>query len=174
MLLVGVVRHAIPDYVGCAGPSKCANPDQLRQVASGCLTIHPMGAWGVGSFANDSAADWLSILSDAIPTTLSLTFRSVIGIEPDLFLEEPDASEGIAAAEVVAAMRGQPGSAVTPSVVEWVATHSDWLTPSLVQEAIATVERVQSSSELRDLWSESTHFDAWLAELDDLLVRLRY
>ena len=137
--------------------------------------IGAVGTWGVGSFENDAAADWLAILPDALPRTLSLTFRTVIAIEPDLYLEERDASEGVAAAEVVAAMRGHPGPAAMgrSEVVEWAQEHTDWVHPDLVREAIAAVERVRSSSELRDLWSNTEHFSRWLAQLEDLLTRLQ-
>jgi hypothetical protein len=134
-----------------------------------------MGAWGVGPFENDTAADWLAELSVAVPTTLQITLLSVVAIEPEVYLEEPDASAAVAAAEVVAAMRGHAGPAVlgAPEILKWVRDHSDWLDTELVRQAIAAVYRVRSSSELRDLWSESPELDVWAAQLDDLVLRLK-
>jgi hypothetical protein len=133
-----------------------------------------MGAWGVGAFENDSAADWIADLPAALPQTLRLTLRPVIAIEPDLYLDERDSSEAIAAAEVIAAMAGRPGDAVlrNPEVAEWAQEHSEWLDPDLVRDASAAVDRVHTSSELRDLWSESADYELWLAALDDLRRRL--
>jgi len=134
-----------------------------------------VGAWGVGPFENDAAADWLAELSVAIPTTLQMTLLPVVAIEPEAYLEEPDASAAVAVAEIVAAMRGHAGSAVleAPEILKWVRDHSDWLDAELVRQAIAAVNRIQLSSELRDLWSDSPELDVWAAHLDDLVLRLR-
>jgi uncharacterized protein DUF4259 len=134
-----------------------------------------MGAWAIGPFDNDAAADWVGGLAAAIPNTFVSTFRPVIAIEFDLYLEEPEASEAIAAAEVVAAMRGYPGDAVRdrPEVLAWAEQHVEWASTDLVDEAVSAVERVQAASELRDLWAESEDFESWVAGLDDLLSRLR-
>ena len=134
-----------------------------------------MGAWGVGTFENDSAADWLAHIPAALPQTLGLTFRPVVAIEPDLYLEEPEASEALAAAEVVAAMRGHPGEAVAnrPEVGEWAQEHASWLQPDLERDALVAVDRIRSSSELHDLWSETEEYESWLAVLDDLRDRLQ-
>jgi hypothetical protein len=130
-----------------------------------------MGAWGVGTFENDAAADWLADL----PQTLGLTFRPVVAIEPDLYLEEPEASEALAAAEVVAAMRGHPGEAMAnrPEVGEWAQEHSDWLQPHVERDALAAVDRIRSSSELHDLWAETEEYEGWLAVVSDLRDRLQ-
>jgi hypothetical protein len=134
-----------------------------------------MGAWATGPFDNDAAADWVGDLEAAIPNTFASTFRPVTAIELDLYLEEPEASEAIAAAEVVAAMRGFPGDAVRgrPEVLAWAEQHLEWASTDLVNEAVSAVERVRAASELRDLWAESEDFQAWVAGLDDLLSRLR-
>ena len=132
-----------------------------------------MGAWGTGPFENDDASDWLAALDDAVPQTLRLTFEPVTAIEPELYLEAPDASEAVAAAEVLVAMRGKPGPSVSNSdVMAWARTHRDWADEPLVRMAREAVNRVREASELRDLWSETEEFDSWLASLDDLLRRL--
>lgn len=133
-----------------------------------------MGAWATGPFDNDAAADWVRDLESAIPSTFVSTFRPVTAIELDVYLEEPEASEAIAAAEVVAAMRGFPGDAVRdrPEVLAWAEQHVGWLSVDLVNEAVSAVERVRAASELRDLWAESEDFESWNSGLDDLLSRL--
>lgn len=133
-----------------------------------------MGAWGIGPFDNDAAADWVAELDAAIPNTFVFTFRAV-AIELDLYLEETDASEAIAAAEMVAAMSRRPGVSVLarPELAEWAEEHADWATPDLVHAAGSAVSRVRAASELRDLWAETPDYQTWTASLDDLLKRLR-
>jgi len=91
------------------------------------------------------------------------------------YLEEPDASEAIAAAEVVAALKGRPCDALSefPEVLVWIEEHTDWVNVKLIRDAASAVERVRTASELRDLWSQSEEFPAWAAQLDDLLSRLQ-
>lgn len=134
-----------------------------------------MGAWGTGSFENDSAADWIADLDAALPVTLGLTLSPVADVETDLYVDELEASEAIAAAEVVAAMGGHPGRALDdrPEVREWALNHADWLSAGLVRQAATAVERVRSASELRELWAETDSFTVWLEALEDLLRRLR-
>ena len=139
------------------------------------LRILAVGAWGSGPFENDDAQDWLAHLDAALPQTLSLTFRPVVAIEPELYLESVEASEAVAAAEVVAALKGLPCEALVEnvSVRNWVMGHRAWLSPSLIEEAARAVERILAASELRDLWQESDEFPEGSAGLDDLLLRLR-
>ncbi len=69
-----------------------------------------MGAWGTGSFDNDDAADLLTeVTGDG---DLSLV-REVFDNVPTSteYVEAPDASQAIAAAEIVAAALGR----VTPA-----------------------------------------------------------
>jgi hypothetical protein len=65
-----------------------------------------MGAWGFGSFDNDDAADWIFELEESSGVTaLVSAFKA---IKPDRYLEAPECSVALAAAEVVAALRGRP------------------------------------------------------------------
>lgn len=120
----------------------------------------------------DEASDFLAGLDDAGPQTLRLTLEPVL-IEDELYLEAIYASEALAAAEVVAAMRQRPGpSTERPEVMSWVEAHRDWVDGGLIRTAATAVRRTRANGELRDLWSESDEFEAWLASLDDLLARL--
>lgn len=132
-----------------------------------------MGAWGSGIFENDEASDFLASLDDALPQTLRLTLEPVTLVEEELYVEAIFASEALAAAEVVAAMRGKPGPSIErPEVMGWAEAHGDWLDGDLIRTAASAVRRTRANGELRDLWSESDEFEAWLACLDDLLARL--
>lgn len=64
------------------------------------------GAWGVGSFENDDAADWSSACSQSLG--IGPVVRALNDVFSPGYLEAPQAAEAIAAAEVVAAALGRP------------------------------------------------------------------
>jgi hypothetical protein len=68
-----------------------------------------MGAWDAGSFDNDDAADWLADFCDG-PDGERITgaLSTVAEMDAGEYLEAPECSVGLAAAEVVAALKGVP------------------------------------------------------------------
>jgi Domain of unknown function (DUF4259) len=72
----------------------------------------PMGAWGVGSFDNDDAADWLNdqLRRSADLRPIQTALDAVAQLDPTGYLEAPEASAAVAAAEVVAALAGDPAA----------------------------------------------------------------
>ena len=134
-----------------------------------------MGAWGPASFDNDDAVDWLAGLSrstDLRPIQTAL--EAVTRLQPASYLEAPEASMAVAAAEVVAALLGRPGANLPTEVTAWVeAHHQSGVTDDLRAAAQRAVARVQAGSELGDLWDESDDAGAaWRQQLNDLLTRL--
>lgn len=129
-----------------------------------------MGAWGTGTFDNDDAQDWVERLDGQAPeATLTAVFEAI----PDGgYLEAPDCSIVLAAAEVVAGLNGRPTDHLPNSVAGWIQRHAGSVGEELVSRARAAVERVRAHSELRDLWSEVSDFDDWEAKLGDLMTRL--
>ncbi len=134
-----------------------------------------MGAWGPGTFENDTASDWAFGLEEATDASLIVrTLAKVLAVGPQ-YLEAPHAEEGLAAAEAVARMRGNWGGrdAYTEPMDKWIETVNIVPGDALVQKALAVVRRVLSEpSELMELWAESDEFDAWKAALEDLRSRL--
>ena len=64
-----------------------------------------MGAWGINTFENDDAADWFAEYCDEPNEELLFdAFSTVNGIGDD-YLEAPESSVALAAAEVVAALK---------------------------------------------------------------------
>jgi hypothetical protein len=127
-----------------------------------------MGAWGAGVFENDEALDWLADLADtndpqAIRDALAL------GGAP---IEADEAINALAAAEVVAALRGRPLLDPPEQLQQVIALRHDAADPELVPAALVAVKRVRESSELRELW-EDVGAEDWLAALVDLEARLR-
>jgi hypothetical protein len=143
-----------------------------------------MGTWAVGPFANDFAQDWAEDLHetsnmDAIENTLDTALAD--GEE----LEAPLAAEALVAIEVLARLHGKGGERTEDSAAidEWVdaqraraeAKGKGPLKPrtDLAGKAQQALVRILSEqSELRQLWQESEHYDAWRQSVDDLAARL--
>lgn len=130
-----------------------------------------MGAWGVDSFANDDALDWVAELEERGLPAVDAALGGVLELE-DEYLEAPAACAAIAAAEVVAALAGHPATTLPPEVTEWVAAHRGGFQPELVALARRAVERIVAESELRELWAESEELGAWEVSVADLRSRL--
>ncbi len=80
-----------------------------------------MGAWGNGSFENDDAADFLTEVTEGEDfAPVREIFATVVNSTE--YLEAPDASQAIAAAEIVAASCGRPTSAAQEEeeLVTWL------------------------------------------------------
>ena len=129
-----------------------------------------MGAWGVGSFDNDDASDWVYELQESEGTEL-LT-PALEAISPDAKLEAPECSMALAAAEVVAALYGQALDALPTEVAAWVNENDVDMDSDLIALALMAIHRIDTDSELKDLWKDSGELDAWSATIRDLESRL--
>jgi hypothetical protein len=133
-----------------------------------------MAGWATGSFENDHAQTWLP----------QLTSLSVEDLQPLLsraadnadYLEAPDSSIAVAAAEAVAALKGAPPTALPKKMADWVhearSNSTDDLIPNLASLALRAIQRVRTNSELKDLWLEADGLNEWSANLRDLEKRL--
>src|SRR6266576_1966142 len=130
-----------------------------------------MGAWGAGSFENDDAMDWVINLTDQTGDAVLREALTPAARADDRYLEAPDCSIAIAAAEAIAAARDHPHASLPAEVVGWV-DKKPAVTMDLVVLARSAVDRIVRKSELRDLWDESDSADAWRAAMTDLRSRL--
>lgn len=134
-----------------------------------------MGAWGVKVFDDDDAIDWAYGLDSV--TDLSLVESALATVQKtDGYLEAPDASNALAACEVLARLRGHSGyqNSYTEKVDQWVAVHPCKVSPTLVDRASTVIDRILGeNSELRELWSGSDENDQWLKAVEDLRHRMR-
>jgi hypothetical protein len=128
-----------------------------------------MGAWGSGSFENDDAADWLAQLGTMEPDDLTKIFGKAA--DDPAYFEASDASIVVAAAEVVAALKGFPVKEVPPEIVKWTANRQK-PTPELTDLALRALDRVRKNSELKDLWLEADGLNDWTAAIQDLQTRV--
>lgn len=132
------------------------------------------GAWDVGSFDNDDASDWVYELESS--TGLS-TIGDALSAASDVrgYIEAPTGSVALAAAEVVAALLGNPHPQLPPEVVAWVNGKSVPKDSQLVELARRAIANVKDStrSELAQLWSESGDaLEEWESSVSDLERRL--
>lgn len=130
-----------------------------------------MGAWAVGSFDNDDASDWVWELAEAEDTSILVEAFSRVN-HCDGYLEAPDCSVGIAAAEVVAALRGHPASNLPDEVSAFVSRFPSPPSAELISSALNALKRIKTESELLELWEESHHLDEWQLAIAELESRL--
>ena len=133
-----------------------------------------MGAWGTGTFDNDTAGDWADGLAER--KDLSLVHETLLTVASgDCYLDADDASEALAACEVVARLKGDggPRNAYTEAVDEWVEAHPQPVPLELVALATAAIDRILGeNSELAELWAESESAAEWRAAVEDLRRRV--
>ena len=130
-----------------------------------------MVTWGPGNFENDEAMDWVAELesySDDGPIVDAL--NTVID-QADEHPEAPDCKAAIAAAEIVAAMMGEPPEDCPEEVETWVEGRPAPST-TMISQARYVTEAISENSELKDQWKELDDFEEWQASVNDLLGRL--
>jgi hypothetical protein len=102
-----------------------------------------------------------SVLSDALEAVIS---------EEEIF---EGCEEALAAAEVVAALRGKPLEELPEEVNAFVKEQGKKPPPAkLVKLAVTAVERIAEESDLKERWDETEDAKDWQASLKDLLKRL--
>ena len=146
-----------------------------------------MGAWGAGSFENDSALDWIGDLLESkdaslIRATLNramehddtkrTSFLGIVRRRPEK-LPADVATQALAAAEIVAAWHGQPLAKLPKGTAEWLKQHMSSFEPKLVALAQQAVNEVKTNSELKALWEEGDA-SQWQNAVMDLEQRLSH
>ena len=128
-----------------------------------------MGAWGSGSFDNDTAMDWVSTFLREGPDAVRDAFDAVT----DSYLDADIGCCVIAAAESLAAARGKPVKGLPDGIKNNLDDLADEIKDvALLAKATACVKDVRERDELRELWNEADPKE-WLAGVDDLLKRLK-
>jgi hypothetical protein len=129
-----------------------------------------MGTWSADTFGNDTACDWTFGLESVNDLSLvRQAFEAVLDVGDD-YLDADIASEGLAACEVIARLKGHWGlrNPYSEPVDKWVETHPTRPPDNLVHAALAVIERIITPpSELLELWEEAdaTEWDAAVADL---------
>jgi hypothetical protein len=133
-----------------------------------------MGAWGLGPFDNDDAADWLGTLSD-VSDLSSLRIALRLRWFDYLYLQAPKGCVIVAASEVLASALGRESPDLPVSAKNWVKLNSRLPYKSLVNTAHIALQRVLGRrSELRELWNENPPARMeWQEQMQALLHRIR-
>ena len=137
-----------------------------------------MGAWGSGSFENDTAMDWAagveSVADVRKPFERLKAETDAHGADPELVVDSDFACELLAAAETVAMMLGRRIPDFPADLAKRLAGAGE---PDslLFHQARNAVLHVMRHSELAELWEEAApdgEANEWLAELTRLIDRL--
>jgi hypothetical protein len=130
------------------------------------------GTWGAGAFENDDALEWVNRCTRSSEAALiEQTFAEAASAdEIDIAL----GSAVIAAAEVVADVRGRRKGVLPTSLSNWLSLQGGENILRLATTAHAALLRVRDPrvSELRQLWDEERN-SKWLDGVDKLIASLR-
>jgi hypothetical protein len=133
-----------------------------------------MGAWGSDSFENDDAADWIGdFCDDPNAEEISAALSAIAETDAADYVEAPECSVAIAAAELVAALKGAPNTDLPDEAKKCVSSLNMSADPATIALALKAITRVKSDSELKELWDESGDPDEWYSAVDNLEQRLR-
>ena len=133
-----------------------------------------MGAWGAGSFQNDTALDWYEDFRSGGAATIVDAFLSTETADD---LDSDDGTMALAAAEIVAAALGRPPPDKPADLDELLSRYQDFITdlPDIKARAISAARKVLApSSELNELWQEAggEAAEEWTGLVNDLISRL--
>lgn len=134
-----------------------------------------MGAWGLGTFGNDDAADWAGDFDEAAAADRDEVVRAALAeAVTDDYLDATVAAAALAAAAVVASLL--PGGTPVDEVYGPKTLGEQDLDASTpVRElAVAALTAVKGEdSEWLELWEESDEAEAAVELVDGLITVLR-
>ena len=106
-----------------------------------------MGAWGVKTFENDDASDWVYELEGTFG--LSVIERA-LDLEDD-YIEAPEGSEALAAAEVLLALKGKPRDNLPEEITIWIKRNNGLDATAIIPKAIDSVKKILSKDRKKAL-----------------------
>lgn len=111
-----------------------------------------MGAWGVGPFSNDDAADFVDDVADLDPSDVQDALMQALQLASDDYVELPDGCTAIAAAALIA----MKGGYTPPENDEPAANVGFEVTQQLRNAATAALRRVRGArSEWTEVWDDA-------------------
>jgi len=130
-----------------------------------------MSGWGMGIFENDDSLDWIYDLADAGSLARVSAALDVIIRNKDEFLELSDCRIALAAAEIIAAMHGDPSPDLPEEAEEWI---GDKIleNENLRAKAEDAVVLILRNSELKEKCERSLNFEKWQIKIQNLQKRL--
>ncbi|WP_417603138.1 DUF4259 domain-containing protein [Primorskyibacter flagellatus] len=136
-----------------------------------------MGAWGIGIFDNDDAADFLGEYEAGGVGAVIEAFEDVIASASAGYVDADVGAIGLAAAEIVGTSLGQPSDDLGEDERNVIRLHEADVAGSADARGLAprTVDIVvtdDGTSELYDMWTESDSLAEWLGVVNGLRERL--
>lgn len=133
-----------------------------------------MGAWAEDTFGNDTACDWAGSFLEK--PGLKAVWAAILAVQnAEEYLDSDEASDCLAACEVVARLQGQWGqrNAYSEELDAWIEANPTEVPDKLKKAADAAIERILGpDSELTELWDEGGRNEAWHEAVDDLRRRV--
>jgi hypothetical protein len=129
-----------------------------------------MGAWGTGSFDNDAALDWLFALNDF--EMVNNTLNQVANSDSNAYLDDDCCCFALAAAEIIAICGGFPAKNLPDKVKTFAAANSKFCNKKIISLAKKAVQKIESSSDLQELFDEKGRDVEWHRTVKNLLKRL--
>ena len=124
--------------------------------------------WGIKTFENDDAYDWLLDLEES--NDLSLLVDAFEKDNSD-YIETPEGSNILAAAEIVLGLIGNARSGLPEQAQAWIVKYKSKLeADGLKEKAIIAIDKVLSKdSALNELWSGTEgDYQVWLSDVKQL------
>lgn len=138
-----------------------------------CSDPASAGGWAADTLSNDNASDLLGQIVpsgsvDAIRSALDAALNSVSPVSDER------ASRALAAAEMVAAMVGNPSRDLPAPCKAWAVLHSKDANRNLIESAVRAVDRVVENSETQELMQEGNakNLQNWRVSVTNLKARL--
>ena len=121
---------------------------------------------------NDDALDWAAELEDSRGATM---LKEAFGrVEKTQYPESPDCCIALAAAEIVAAAKGNACADLPAGLGNWLQEQPNLDSiQSLEKAAIRILNKIRKDSELKESWQESEDWRLWNQVLDSLQKRLK-
>lgn len=131
-----------------------------------------MGAWGTGSFENDTALDWCYNLEDSSDT--KILWDAIEAVLQEEYLDADIAVEALAALEVAAGLKGRKGKEIPQEVEKWLEENSALRLPDnfYIRADLVLNRIIGSESELNELWEESDSYQEWKKTVSELQSRI--
>ncbi|MGL6313941.1 DUF4259 domain-containing protein [Vibrio sp. WXL103] len=129
------------------------------------------GAWGAGSFENDTAWDWVYEVENTKGANIILDTIGAVFITD--YKDVDVCTKAIAAIEVVASLKDGVTTNLPEALSSWVALNKTSYAPEMAKFSLKAINSCKNltNSELAQLWHEGNPSE-WLSELGKLEFRL--
>lgn len=127
-----------------------------------------MGAWGLKTFENDYALDWVGSLISQNKKDMVIRALKEIELNNE-YIEAPECSEALCAIEIISNIKSKDSSNLPEELLEWINKKRGLLKKSItfsqseIELAISTLQKIINDSELKELWQESDNYQEWIS-----------